>query len=92
MTFERDWTVHPGEMLQEKLDEMGMSQSYLAMATGYTPKHINQVVRGHARISSEMALRLERELEISASMWVRLQADHDLHQARVAAETGKEQP
>lgn len=80
--MERDWTVHPGEMLREKLEELGMTQAYLAMATGYTQKHINQVVMGHCRISPDMALRLERELDISARMWVRLQADYDLDVAR----------
>jgi addiction module HigA family antidote len=81
--MDRDWTVHPGELLAEKLEELGMTQTYLAMATGYTQKHINQVVRGHVGISPTMALALERELDgISARMWVRLQADYDLDVAR----------
>lgn len=74
----RDWSVPPGDILQETLDERGMSQSYLAFATGYTPKHINQIVNGHVRITARMALALEAELDITARFWLHLQADHDL--------------
>ena len=78
MIAERDWTVPPGEILQEALDERGMSQSYLAFATGYSQKHINQIVKGHVRISVEVALAFERELGIDARFWLHLQADYDL--------------
>jgi addiction module HigA family antidote len=79
---ERDWTVAPGEILQEALDERNMSQSYLAFATGYTQKHINQIVKGHARITAPVALAFERELDTSARFWMHLQADHDLFLAK----------
>lgn len=79
---QRDWTVHPGEVLREALAERDMSQSYLAFATGYTQKHINQIVKGHVRITAEAALRLEAELDISARFWMHLQADHDLDVAQ----------
>ena len=82
MTDQRDWTVHPGETLREALEERDMSQSYLAWATGYTPKHINQIVQGRAGISAEAALRFERELDISARFWMHLQADYELDLAR----------
>lgn len=82
MSIQRDWTVPPGETLREALDERGMSQRYLAFATGYTQKHINQIVQGHARITVEAALRFERELDISARFWLHLQADYDLDLAR----------
>lgn len=80
--FKRDWTVPPGETLREALDERGMSQSYLAFATGYSLKHVNQIVRGHVRITAAMALALERELDIGARFWLHRQADYDLDVAR----------
>lgn len=80
--FRPDWAVHPGEMLQEELDERGMTQDELAGATGYTPKHINQVCRGHVAISAACALRLERVLGTSPEVWLRLQNAWDLHRAR----------
>lgn len=80
--FKPDWRVHPGETLRETLDERGMSQTYLAWATGYSQKHINQVVQGHIGISTEMALRLEDVLGTSAEFWLRYQMTFDLHAAR----------
>jgi addiction module HigA family antidote len=78
-----DWCVHPGEILQEVLDEIKMSQSYLAFATGYSQKHINQIVKGHVAITATVAVRLERELgEPSAEFWMGLQTNYDLHVAR----------
>lgn len=75
--------MHPGETLQEVLDERKMSQSYLAFATGYSQKHINQIVKGHVSITVPMALALERELPgISAEFWLRYQMAYDLHAAR----------
>lgn len=82
VAFEPDWSVAPGETLQEALDERSMSQSYLAFATGYTPKHINQIVKGYVRITAPVALALERELDVSARFWMHRQADHDLFLAR----------
>lgn len=83
--FRPDWRVHPGETLQEALDERGMSQSYLSFATGYTPKHINQICRGKVPITTEVALALEAELEISAEFWLTYQMHYDLHLAREQA-------
>lgn len=83
--FEPDWRVHPGELLQEILDERGMSQTYLAFATGYSQKHINQIVKGHVGIGTTVAVRLERELgQPDAEFWLRAQMAYDLHAAREA--------
>jgi HTH-type transcriptional regulator/antitoxin HigA len=83
-TDTRDWSVHPGEILKETLAEHKMTQTYLAWGTGYTKKHINQIVNGKASITAPMAVRLERELDVPARFWMNLQTSHDIHLARVA--------
>ncbi len=75
-------TVHPGEVLQEALDERGMSQVAFARRVDYSPKHVSQIINGKARVTAEAALRFERVLGISASFWMALQSDHELAQAR----------
>jgi addiction module HigA family antidote len=82
--FRPDWAVHPGEMLEEELDERGMTQTELAGAVGHSLKHVNQVCRGHVSVTAAFALRLERVLGASAEMWLRLQMAYDLHHARSA--------
>ena len=68
-----DLLVHPGETIKEILDERIMTQEELAIRTGYSPKHINEVVRGKKDISSEFANRLEYALGIPAHFWMNLQ-------------------
>jgi len=80
--FDPDWVSPPGDTLRDALVERGMPQSYLAFATGYSLKHINQIVKGHVRITPDVALALERELDISARFWLHRQADYDLAMAR----------
>lgn len=79
---ERDWTVHPGETLQELIGERNWTQSWLARETGYTHKHINRVCKGAASITAPLAVRLERTTGVSAQFWMNLQTGHDLHIAR----------
>lgn len=82
-SFKPDWRVHPGGTLRETLRERGMSQSYLAWATGYTQKHVNRVVKGHNAISATMAVRLEDVLGTpSAEFWMTYQMIYDLHAVR----------
>ena len=72
-----DLLVHPGETIKEILDERIMSQEELAIRTGYSAKHISEVVRGKKDISSEFANRLEYALGIPAHFWMNLQGNYD---------------
>lgn len=77
-----DWAVHPGEVLAEKLEEMGMSQTQLAHRTGLSLQHVNQICRGRVGISADVAVRLEYATSIAASVWVNLDGAYRLAQAR----------
>lgn len=79
-----DWTVHPGEILGEELETRGVSQAQLARETGVSPKHINEVIKGHSGIGVEFALTLGEYLGTSAELWLNLQQAYDLHHARKA--------
>ena len=65
--------------MAEQLKTCGIRQSELARATGFSAKHINQVIKGHVGISPELALSLKESLGCqSAEFWCALQAQHDL--------------
>jgi HTH-type transcriptional regulator/antitoxin HigA len=66
--------VSPGETLLEWLDRQEMTQAEFAKRTSLTPKHINQVVKGGAGISPEVALVFERVTSIPARYWTQLDA------------------
>jgi HTH-type transcriptional regulator / antitoxin HigA len=61
-----DYTVLPGEFVQELLDYAGLSQADLAERTGRPKKTINEIVQGKAAITAETALQFEKVLGISA--------------------------
>ncbi len=86
--FVPDWSVHPGAVLRELLDQRGIRQAELAERTGLTAKHINQIVNEAIGISGDVAVRLELALDIPARTWTRLEADH---QAFVSREKAKSQ-
>jgi addiction module HigA family antidote len=78
--------LHPGVVLQEVyMAEMNLNQSGLAALLGCSPRKINEIVNGKRAISAEFAIELESALKTSASMWVRMQAEYDLYQARKRA-------
>jgi addiction module HigA family antidote len=74
---------HPGEILIEVyLAQLKWSQKKLAEEIGCTHRKVNEIINGKRSISPEFALDLESVLGTEAEMWVRLQAEFDLYQAR----------
>ena len=72
-----DLIVHPGETIKEVLEDRNMSQEELATRTGFSAKHISEVIRGKKNISSKFANRLEYALNISTEFWINLQGIYD---------------
>ena len=76
---------HPGEiLLEEFLKPLGLSQYALAKAIAVPPRRINEIVHGKRGISADTALRLARYFGTSEKLWLGLQADYDLMEARRA--------
>ncbi|MBI9087056.1 MAG: HigA family addiction module antidote protein [Desulfobacterales bacterium] len=65
--------IHPGEVLKDELDEVGLTQSALAKHIGVLPKTINEICRGKRGISAEMAMKLSKALGGSPQFWLNLQ-------------------
>src|SRR5262245_17522530 len=81
---EPDYVVTPGEVLQETLGGLGMTQADLATRTGLSRKTINQIVQGQEPISVETALRLEKVTGVPAHFWNNLEAKYREKLARQA--------
>lgn len=76
--------VHPGEVLADELEELGLSQSALASHIGVLPKTVNEICRGKRGISAEMAIRLSQALGASPNFWLNLQNNWELSRIRKA--------
>ena len=60
---------------------MGIGQVEAARRLGISLNRLNEIVLGKRGITADTALRLSRLLKTSPQLWMRLQADWDLHQA-----------
>lgn len=73
---------HPGEMLREDvLLPLGIEITDAAQRLNMSRPALSRVINGHAGISPELAIRLERAGVSTARFWMTLQANYDLSQA-----------
>ena len=52
--------VHPGEILGEELEEIGLSANALAKALGVPTNRITAILKGQRGVTADTALRLAR--------------------------------
>lgn len=77
-----DHVSPPGETLGETLEFQGMSQAELAQRTGRAKKTINEIVKGKARITPQIALELEHVLAVPAGFWNMRESQYQEYLAR----------
>ena len=96
ITRDPNWigpAIPPGEiLLEEYLKPLGIGQVEAARRLGMSLNRLNEIVLGKRGISADTALRLARLLKTSAQLWMRLQADWDLHQAKRRARQASSRP
>jgi HTH-type transcriptional regulator / antitoxin HigA len=80
--YEPDYSVHPGEYLEEILESREMKKREFAERVGLSAKAVSQILHGKALYSPEVALRFERVLGISASIWSGMAERYQLYAAK----------
>ena len=74
---------HPGRSIKQNcLDPLGLNVTEGARVLGVARHTLSRVLNGHAAISPEMAIRLEKAGWSTAEFWLRRQSSYDLAQAR----------
>ena len=85
ITRDPNWlgpAIPPGEiLLEEYLKPAGLGQAEAARRLGVSLNRLNEIIIGKRSITADSALRLSRLLKTSPQLWMRLQADWDLHKA-----------
>ncbi len=76
--------IHPGEVLREELQELGLSARALAKALGVPTNRVTGILNGERAVTADTALRLSRYLGTSAEFWMNLQAAYDLRSTQRA--------
>ena len=79
--------LSPGELLRKRIldaDFNGekITQEKLATAMRVSRFSINQIINGRRSVTAEMALRLAHVLGTTPELWLNLQRDVDLYEAR----------
>ena len=68
-------------MLEEFLEPLRLGPAEAAHRLGISLNRLHEIVLGKRSITADTALRLARLLKTSPQLWMRLQADWDLHRA-----------
>jgi antitoxin HigA-1 len=80
--------VHPGGILGDELEELGISARELARQINVPANRITQIIRGQRGITGDTALRLGHWFGMSPEFWMNLQKTYELNLAR--AQVGPE--
>ena len=74
--------AHPGSLIKDNIDELGLSVAEAAKGLGITRQQLYKVIKGESALTPEMAVRLEKAFGGSAETWLRMQMNFDLARAR----------
>lgn len=74
--------THVGEVIKDELAAHNMKQSELSELTGIQKSILNDVIKGKRSLTPEMALLLEKALNISATFLMNIQTQYELDCAK----------
>lgn len=83
MSDQNDWRapIHPGEILADELEEIGISGVQLATRLNVTHNRVYQILQGKRSITADTALRLGRFFGTGPDAGLALQKDYKLNVA-----------
>lgn len=74
--------THPGEVLREEIECMGITQTKLAEEIGVKVSLLNELINGKRDFTIEYALLIEAALGIDADFWINLQSAYNKSRAK----------
>lgn len=74
---------HPGDFIRtEVIEDLGLSVTRAAQILGVRRATLSDLLNGHASLSPEMALRIEKAFQVSMDLLLRMQAWYDAARMR----------
>ena len=70
--------THPGKILANELEELGMTAHAFSMAIGVPATRIGDILKQRRAVTPETALRLARYFGGSPNVWMNMQTAYDL--------------
>ncbi len=75
--------VHPGEVLREELEALGVSANALSKALDVPMKRVTMILDGQRGVTADIALRLARYFGTTPQVWLNLQKTWELRCAEI---------
>ena len=75
--------THPGLLIKDEIDCIGMTQKELAIKMDIAPNIVNELIKGKRNISAALSIKLESVLKIDAQYWMKLQAQFEIHTIKI---------
>lgn len=73
---------HPGETLQEKLEELRLTNDEFATQSGVPAFVVEEILAGNMSVSADMAIAFEQTTKIPAAWWLTAQHTYDEYALR----------
>ena len=70
--------VHPGEVLKDELEELGMTATEFARQIAVPPNRVSQLIAGKRSVTGDTALRFGHWFGVEPQFWLNLQTQYDL--------------
>ena len=70
--------VHPGEILKDELEELGVTPTEFARQISVPPNRVSQIIAGKRSITGDTALRFGHWFGMDPQFWLNLQTQFDL--------------
>jgi len=77
--------VHPGEVLREELDELGVTPTEFARQIEVPPNRVSQIIAGKRAVTGDTALRFGHWFGTDPQFWLNLQSAYELRLAEEKA-------
>lgn len=76
--------THPGVLIKDELEARDdIKQKDLAELLGVKPSFLNEIIKGKRPITADLAILLEKTLEIPADYWMKFQSQYEIDCARI---------
>lgn len=74
---------HPGSLLLDEIKFRNLNQKEIANQMEIQPSLFNEIIKGKRALTADIAILLEKILEIPADYWMRLQSQYEIDLARI---------
>lgn len=74
---------HPGTLLKDEIEYRNITQKKLADEMEIATTVLREIIHGKRNLTAELALKLEKALDIDAIFWMRLQVKFEIDSLRI---------